>query len=130
MITKPRGRAIRRPREKGEPKKYRRRRCQLVTCHQLFTPIRSNQRFCCREHKQEFHFKTETYSRVKAEVLKLVEEKCFALVERLARRVYLELETAPPPALVARVADRIADMTGLAKRDRPVAVLSGPFPSS
>lgn len=124
MITKPRSdpkksRYIPRP-----PRKFRRRRCCLTTCNQLYTPVRANQKFCSTEHKNEFNFKTESFQRVKREVMKLVEEETFRHVDRIARVVFLLLETTPPPALVDRVAHRLADMIRTGTLLPPVGVLS------
>lgn len=60
---------------KPEAKKVRRRRCALPSCNQLYRPVKGNQRFCSIEHKHEYHFKSETFSRVKREVLALIDRE-------------------------------------------------------
>lgn len=67
----------------------------------MFTPTRRWQKFCCVEHRDEFHFKTETFSKVRAEM-----EKMLAVAER---RIWLQLETEPPPALIDRLATLVQE---------------------
>jgi hypothetical protein len=82
---------------------YRRRRCALETCDQLFTPARKNQRFCSTEHKYEFHFKTPTFRKTEREIVKLVAKELAKAVPKIERGIWLRLETNPPPALIDRI---------------------------
>jgi len=50
----------------------RRRRCELEKCNQLFKPKRKEQRFCCSEHRSEYHFKTPTFRKFEQEIETLI----------------------------------------------------------
>lgn len=123
MVRKPRAEPARRAPKPRERKRSRRRRCKLESCRALFAPVRSNQLFCSTAHKDEFRFKSESFRRTKDEVLKLVAGEVgrrLALeIPRIAREVWLQFETAPPPAFVARVTDRIFEqVAGLSALQR------------
>jgi hypothetical protein len=61
-------------------KVFRRRRCELERCNQLYRPKKKNQRFCCVEHKHEYHFKSPTFRKFEDEfkglIRKLVKPGC------------------------------------------------------
>lgn len=68
-------------------KKVRRRRCALPTCNELYRPVKRNQRFCSIECKHEYHFKSETFSKVKREVLALIDREVRIRLERFEVRM-------------------------------------------
>lgn len=74
-------------RSKPEAKKVRRRRCALPTCNELYRPLKPNQRFCSVECKHEYHFKSETFSRVKREVLALIDREVASRLQRFEVRM-------------------------------------------
>lgn len=74
-------------RSKPEAKKVRRRRCALPTCNELYRPLKPNQRFCSVECKHEYHFKSETFSKVKREVLALIDREVATRLQRFEVRM-------------------------------------------
>jgi len=56
----------------AERKKVRRRRCVLPRCRQLYRPVKKNQRFCCSEHRDEYHFKSPTFQKFEDEIRSLI----------------------------------------------------------
>lgn len=108
MITKSYPRPKKPPKPPKEPKVFRRRRCKLETCNQLFTPIRANQRFCSLDHKHQFHFVTPTFRKTQHEIVKLVKAELERHLPKLQRQIWLRLEADPPPGLVSRITEALA----------------------
>ena len=93
------------------PPLYRRKRCFLKTCGQLFRPKTKWQRFCCAEHKKQFHYKGDEYGRLEKDIVNLVHETIDARLSYIARKVFLMLEVEPPPALISRIVDQLRSST-------------------
>ena len=62
-------------------KKFRRRRCKLERCDELFEPKKKNQLFCSTEHKDEWHFKTPHFRKLEPAIRTLVREMIRAAVK-------------------------------------------------
>ncbi len=91
------------------PIQTRRKRCTLKRCRVLFKSKAPNQRFCCLQHKNEYHFKSEDFGKLHDDVVRLVQREVIKLIPQISRKVFLLLETQPPPALISRIADQIIE---------------------
>lgn len=66
--------SIQTPQIKAIKKVFRRRRCELERCNQLYRPVKKEQRFCSNEHRNEYHFKSPTIRKLNDEIIRLVEK--------------------------------------------------------
>lgn len=53
-------------------KPTKRIRCRLESCNILFWPTQKHQRFCCAQHKSEYHLKTPSFRKFEDEIEKLM----------------------------------------------------------